>query len=345
MLSARKSRVLRYIITAYLDSMLPVGSNEICDREGLKVSAATIRNDMGELEKLGFITHPHTSAGRIPTDKGYRYYVDNLLEDEDIPADVARRIQGVYKKKIKNLDDLIDKTSRIVSTLSQQTCIAAVFRPDFFVFKQVQLVQLDAGQILVIWITTAGIIRHAVIDMKEPVSLEYLQRIANFLNKELAGLPLEQVTAVISKCLKKQRDSLHKVVEWAGRIVSETLTDTEFEDQLVLEGRNYIFQKPDFNNLDVTRRIFELLDDKKQLLSIIETPFLGENISVSIGEESGCRELIDCSVITTGIKLRDKNIGAISIIGPKRISYGYGISLLQHISNIVNREIDRIDTI
>lgn len=345
MLSERKQTVLKNIINAYLQTMQPVGSKGLAADGSLDVSAATIRNEMNELEKMGFITHPHTSAGRIPTDKGYRYFVDNLLGEDELPSEVAKAIESEYRRKIRSLDDLIDKTSRIVSTLTQQICVAALVKPERLILKQVQLVLLDTTRVLVIWISTMGTVKHSIVDMKETMDVAYLQRIANYLNSELAGEPLENVVPVLTQRLRQERDSLHHVLRGAQRLVKASMIhQSENDFTLALEGRNFIFDKPDFEDASTAKGIFEIFDNREKLFSLLPVNSSDRSVVVRIGRECGADVLSECMLMSSNLYIDTEPVGMITILGPKRSSYGYGISLLGYISEIVNDQIKEIYT-
>ena len=344
-LSVRKEEILQYVINSYIDTMQPIGSRTLTRKYDLNLSAATIRNEMCDLEELGFLTHPHISAGRVPTDKGYRYFVDHLLAKERIPEESIRVIKKEFKRKLDSISDLIEKTSRIVSTISQEACIAVLFRPDYFLFKQIDLIPLDERRILVIWVTTLGLVKNEIVDLKETISADYLQRISHFLNSELRGRPLEEIESYILRKLEKQRDSLYRMYQYANQIVKASLVEKTHHEKLYLEGRNFILGKPEFQNIQKTKRIFEILEDKYELLDLLDDYYEDTTIKVRIGKENRCHDLWDCSLISALYTLRGSCIGTINILGPKRIHYGRLITLLRYISGMMTETVNKLEGI
>jgi len=342
-LNQRQKNILYHVINTYLATMQPIGSRTLTMKKGLGCSAATIRNEMYDLEKLGFLTHPHVSSGRIPTDKGYRYYVDYLIQQEEISNDIADKVRYEFKQKIEHIEELIEKTSHIVATISHEICIAVLLKPHSFCFKQVNLVKLDATRVLVLWITTSGLVKNDIIEF-ETIDEKYLKYIANFLNTELTGMPLEEIEAFILDKLSQERDSLYKVYTWANAIVQQTLAKNQITGSLFLDGRNYLLEKPEFQDIAQSKRLFEILDDKKELFDLFKSTYqTSPDCTVYIGKENHSHDFWNCSLISASFKLRNQAIGSINILGPKRIRYRSGISLLNYITHHINNTINRFE--
>jgi len=342
-LSNRKKEVLYYIIQSYVDNMQPVSSKALTSNFKNSISAATIRNEMSELEELGFITHPHTSAGRIPTDKGYRYYVDYLLQHDSLHPQTAEYIKSEFEKKIESLEDVIIKTARIVSTVSHEACVAAVFNPTFLMFKQVNLVMIDVRRILVIWVTTAGTVHNSIVTIDEGFSVEDLKQIENLLNEELDGLPLDEIERVILDKLSQEHTALYEIYRRARFIVQSSLIQNENEFKISLDGRQYLLEKPEFQDVDKTRRLLVLLENAHELRTLIHDDSQGTQISVRIGQENNFDEMWDCSMVSASYKVRNIKAGTITVLGPRRIHYEQVIPLVTHISNILAVTLNRIE--
>lgn len=343
MLSNRKKEVLYYIIQSYVNNMQPVSSKALTANFKNSISAATIRNEMSELEELGFITHPHTSAGRVPTDKGYRYYVDYLLQQDSVQPQTAEYIKSEFADKIESLEDLIIKTARIVSTVSHETCVAAVFSPTFLMFKQVNLVALDHQRILVIWVTTAGTVHNSIVFIDEGVSSERLKHIENMLNSELDGLPLDEIERAILDKLSQERTALYEVYHWARYIVQTTLSQSNDDFKVSLDGRQYLLEKPEFKDVSKTKRIFTLLENSRELRALIDDDCESALISVRIGHENSFDEMWDCSLVKATYKVRNIKAGTITVVGSRRIHYEKVIPLVDHISSILAVMLNKIE--
>lgn len=336
-LTPRQKEVLNHIIDLYLETMQPVGSRIVTKRFEQPLSAATIRNEMCDLEDMGYITHPHTSAGRVPTDKGYRYYVDNLLQTATVPYSVVQTIKKEFKQKIDSLEDLIVKTTHVLSTITHETCVSILFQPQCYYFKQVNLVALDAKRVLVIWVTTTGVVTNDIVEFADGVVPDELERMSRFLNAELAGLSLPEIEEHIVSKLLAERNSLYQLYERAGQIVKATLIDKKDVGTVCLDGRNYLLDKPEFSDLARTKRLFALLDDKEVLLNIFGRRHTHSpaGMSIRIGQEIETDDLRDCSLIGARYMLRDTCVGTINILGPKRICYRSSIGLLQLMSKMM----------
>lgn len=345
MLSDRKKEVLYYIIQAYIESSQPVSSKSLTSKFKNSISAATIRNEMSELEELGYITHPHTSAGRVPTDRGYRYYVDYLLQRSALSDSSVHIIKNEYGVKLENLDNLINKTARIVSTLSHEACVAAVFSDTFLTFKQVNLVFLEPQRVVVIWTTSSGIVKNSIIDMPEGISADLLKQIENFLNKELEGLPLDEVEAFVMKKLSQERNDVFKIYKWAQYVITNTLMPNSQVYKISLDGRQYLLEKPEFKDFNKTCRLFNLLEDSDDLVSIIGDSSLSTSLTVRIGKENHYDDMWDCSVVSTNYYVRNVKAGSISVVGPRRLQYERIIPLLGHISQIITETLNKIEVI
>ncbi len=343
MLSDRKKEVLFHIIELYVDTVQPVSSKRLTQKVHKSVSAATIRNEMCDLEDMGYITHPHTSAGRVPTDKGYRYYVDHLLHRASIPQEDMFRIKSGLKERIEDLEYFMEKISRIVAAISHETCIAVLFRPYSFLFKQVYLFPLDNGRLRIIWLTTSGLVSNEVIDLGEDISAEYVQKITNFLNTELKGMPLDEIENLILGKLSAERSSLYDIYSCAQQIARKSITQNRNEQKMFLDGRNYFLEKPEFYDADKTRQVFQMLESKDELFSLLYDNSTSERIKVSIGKENGCDNFWDCSLISARCQLRNCDVGSIHVLGPRRIHYGRVVSLLEYISDVMTKTFNRFD--
>ncbi|MDD5085769.1 MAG: heat-inducible transcriptional repressor HrcA [Candidatus Omnitrophica bacterium] len=340
-LTPRKERILSFIISSYVDSALPVGSRTIARRFGLGLSPATIRNEMSDLEEMGFISQPHTSAGRIPSDKGYRYYVNQLASRGSAPTEAIKKIGEEFRDKIRSLDELIERTSRILSSVTSE--IGVVFYPHFgdLAFQHVELVSLGAGRLLSIWQTPSGIAENFIVDMGEPLGREDLGRITNFLNKELAGIPFSEMGALLERKRKEASDSLVRFYELALRLVRESVERTTSE-RFCFDGSSLLLEKPEFRDIEKTRHLFQALDDRKQFASVFRASSGGAGVRVFIGHETNCGELWDCSLIASRYFLKEVPAGSLGIIGPRRMPYDRLIPIVDCVSRHFADALERI---
>lgn len=343
-LSERKQKILYYIICIYTDTMQPVGSRALCRHYDLSLSAATVRNEMCDLEEMGFITHPHTSAGRIPTDKGYRFFVDHMLQEKKIPQDTLKRIQDLYRKRIDTIEDLIQTTTEIISTISHETCLAVLFRPELLFFKQVSLVLLDPKRLLVIWVTTSGNVSNHIMTLKEELTQEYIKRIENYLNSELCGMQLQDIEGHVLQQLTNERDSLYKIYTWARHITQASIGKNIGSEKVFLNGRNFLLEKPEFMDIAKTKRLFDLFENKKALIDVVRPlEQNGGSVIIRIGKENSSDDLWDCSLVSAQYHYRNVDMGTINILGPRRLHYGQAVRLLKHISHMMTETLNQFE--
>ncbi len=332
-LKERQKEVLRIIVSTYVKSVSPVGSRTIAKHYRNELSPATIRNEMHDLEERDYIKQPHTSAGRVPTDKGYRYFVDHLMSEPKVPPHVAALVAREYRDRMDNVEALIERTSKILSTLSEQAGLVIFPTFEGLVLKRLELTSLGRQHLLVVWVTNNGFVQNRVIDMKEEIPEEELARINRFLNQELKGLLLEEVQPYLTKKLEEVQDSFRTLCQMARSIVSESFPKTE-QRRLSVEGSRYILEQPEFQNWEKSCRLFKTLETKEFLADLVEER-LGEQhsgVRVKIGLEHHCEDIWDCSFVTAQYRVNQRIVGTLGILGPRRMEYDKIISLVDFVS-------------
>jgi heat-inducible transcriptional repressor len=339
-LSQRKKKILSIIVDAYADSAEPVGSRTIAKKYHLELSPATIRNEMSDLEEAGLITHPHTSAGRVPTDLGYRYYIDWLVEKRQVSPAVACEVTQQFRREIEWIDELVERASRILATLTGETGIVSYPEIRDLSFRRLDLYRMDRAHVWVAWISATGQIQHHVIEMGEEVSEENLKRVSTFFNEELTGVPFRKLAAEIARRLENKRDSLHRLYELSLEIVQEALRKAE-ATRLVLDGSLHMLEKPEFQELSKIRSLFQALEKKHELFELIWEDSPQESVQVRVGRENKWREIWDCSLITAGYQWQGKTVGFVSILGPRRMHYASLISFVEYLAHEMSRAFDQ----
>ena len=332
MLDDRKKRILQAIVDEYVDTAEPVSSGAISQKYGIDFSSATIRNEMAELEKEGYLTHPHTSAGRIPTDEGYKAYVNSLVELQRLAVEEEERIKKEYEKKTKEIDTLLSQTSKILSGLSNYTGFVMAPNSKTNLIRNIELVQLSSEQILVVLLTRSGIVKNKVINLS--MDSENLQELKKFLNNKLRGLSLDEagkrVVIEVQKYQNKQKD-LFKLAEYISSAIDS------IKDDIYMDGTSNVLGLPDFNDFESARSLVKLNEDRERLIEIIGEDFKESNdVKVQIGGQGKIADLKDLSVITTSYSYGNKIIGVLGIIGPKRMEYEKMMALVKSVSKVVN---------
>ena len=323
-LDKRKAFILATVVYEYINTAEPVGSVTLAQKYNLGVSSATIRNEMAELEAGGYLIQPHTSAGRVPSDAGYRTYVDRLMPAESLTKDDTRRIRDQFREASRELGDVIEQTTRLLSGLSGNLAIALAPSRDTHAFKHVQLLWLSARTSLVVVVTSAGVAAQRVIEWQTDVLADDLTRLSNALNSHLGGRIMEDVApgALDAICdaagaSAEMRDAVHLAFAQARQ------TD---EPELAAAGAQNLLDQPEFHDLRKLRAILRIVEEQRTLYDLVadelasDAPRTGQ-AHVRIGHELGPDELSECSVVTVPYSFGDRGVGVLAILGPRRMPY------------------------
>ncbi len=327
-LSDRAEKVLQIIIHHYIKTASPVSSKMIVRDYGFGYSSATVRNIMSELERLGYLNQPHTSAGRIPTDKGYRFYVDSIMEVQRLSLEEKRRIEEEYTRRSKEMEDIFQHTSKLLSLVSHYAGFAIPPNLKNHTLRFFRLVHLGGRKTLMVLIFHFGV-KHRIIEFSTPVTRRELEQLSSFLESNLRGKTLTEDT-------EKEMLSLEFPEAMKGLIQEVFRAISQFQSEdLYLDGSSNVFAEPEFANYKKTRQLFEVLERKRILWKLLNRNIKG--INVLIGEENPFPELSECSLVTTTCQIDKKSVGALGIIGPKRMEYSRMVSLVGYISDIIHR--------
>ena len=340
MLDDRKLRILQAIIDDYITTAEPVGSRTIAKKHELGLSSATIRNEMADLEEMGFLEQPHTSAGRVPSDKGYRLYVDQLMKINDLSESDIENIKNAMEVRINEMSQIIRNASVVMSQFTKYTSMAVTPQIKRSVLKAVQVVPIEPGKALVIVVTDSNIVRNSLIKIPEKVTPDYLIQLSNMLNDKLKGYTLEmlkknflsgeaeQLTSLPYDLMKPILDGIEELIK---------LID---QPEIYLEGTTNILNFPEFKEVQKAKEFLSLLDEKKLMSEILISNLMNENdIIIQIGNENVIQGIKDCSIVTASYSVNDQVIGSIGIIGPTRMEYSKVVSSLNYIRKKINQEI------
>ncbi|MCL2799137.1 MAG: heat-inducible transcriptional repressor HrcA [Endomicrobia bacterium] len=330
-LKDRKAKILSAVIHHYVKTGKPVGSNVLIDEYNIKLSPATVRNLMAELEEEEFLTHPHTSAGRIPTDKGYRAYVDTLVKLQKFAVEEEERIKAEYEQKHREVESVLSETSRILSGLSQYTGFVLAPKTQYNDISNIELLQIAPDQLLVVLLTHTGMVKHRKVEAS--LRPQQLARLRNFLNDKLRGVSLAEANARIVaeiRDFKTSEDEIYRIAEKIGDILYD------IQDDIYIGGASNVITIPDFNDFEPVKSIIRLNEDKEKLIKIVNEDFASSGINVKIGSENSLAELKDLSMVTKVYKDGDRALGVLGIIGPKRMEYEKMMSLVNAVSKILN---------
>ena len=329
-LQERKARVLYAVIHEYIKTGKPVGSSVLEQKYKFNLSPATLRNLMAELEKDGYLTHPHTSAGRIPTDAGYKAYVNSLVELQRLAVEEEERIKKENEKKTKEIESLLSQTSKILSGLSNYTGFITAPKAKVNEIRNIELMQVSKSQVMVILLTKTGIVKHKMINLS--VDSEELYELKKFLNNKLRGLTVEEASKRLILEVEKYQDKQKDMLQLAEQICS--VIDSIQED-IYVDGTSNVLSVPDFTDFESARSLMKLNEDKDRLIEIIGKDLDEATVNVKIGGQD-LSELKNLSVVKTSYSYGDKIVGVLGIIGPKRMDYDKMMALVNSVSNIVN---------
>ena len=337
----RKRKILQAIIDDYIDTAEPIGSRTIARKHELGLSSATIRNEMADLEEMGFLAQPHTSSGRIPSDKGYRLYVDQLMQVHDLNTDEIEKIKAAMEMRINELSQLIRLASAVLSRFTKYTSMAMTPQLKTSTIKAIQVVPIETGKAMVIVVTNAGIVRNNLVKISESVQPDMLIMISNVMNKKLSGLTVEQVNVRIIKELEREEgipgEILLPILQGAADLI-EGIDNPE----VYIDGTTNIFNHPEFRDIVKARDFMKLLDEKVSLSKLLFDSIESGGITVKIGSENDITGIQDCSLVTANYNIADTFIGSIGIIGPTRMEYPKVISSMKYIRRLINEELSRL---
>ena len=329
-LNTRRDKILGLIIDTHVNTAEPIASRAISKKLRMSLSPATVRNVMSDLEEQELITHPHTSAGRVPTEKGYRYYIDKLMRASLLTQEEKKNIDKEFKIKLSELNSLLDRTSGILSLITNQTGIVLfpVLQKSFF--KHVELVKLRDNDILIVLLTASGVTKDFVISLSEDISESELSRIANFINKYMGKGSLDYIKKEISQRLIAERDAFFYVLEKAKAII-DIMLDIIKENKMYLNGRSHITEQPEFENITKLKSLLGHLEDKEFMFSLLKRMVDKEGTNIYIGSELGS-DFSECSLITCDYCIGDTSCGTLGIIGPIRMEYARLISIVDYVA-------------
>ena len=332
MLNDRKKQVLQAVIEEYINTAEPVSSNTILEKYGLKCSSATIRNDMSELEHEGYLEKPHTSAGRIPSVKGYRFYVDELLNDENITLEEIQYIKENLQTKVNEIEDLTKITTNTISEMTHYTTVAIGPDSSSNVIKDIKFILLGERLLMAVILTENGAVRETIIKYDEDVSQRQVNDLNVTFNNKLRGKTLEKIDKPMEEYIISTMEDQAKVIKPIIQQMNRAIEDT---NKIYLEGASKVFDFPEFEKIDTAKNFLSILDTKEEMVEILNAG-LAKDINVYIGDENVNKDLKDLSIITFKHKVGNRDMGTIGIIGPKRMNYSKVISIMKYISKKLN---------
>ncbi|MDD3336505.1 MAG: heat-inducible transcriptional repressor HrcA [Eubacteriales bacterium] len=325
MMDARKFRILQAIIDDYILTAIPVGSRTISKKYEMGLSSATIRNEMSDLEELGYLDQPHVSAGRIPSAKAYRLYVDQLLGKGIIASDDQESVRSYFGNRTRQIEDVINHAAQVLSGLTHYTSLVMTPKGGELHIRNLQLVPVSSNSALVVIVTDGGIVRDTVVSVGADLDADALYNISRMLTERLNGHTLSEAQTLLRDAeqgLRENRELLDGILHFVN--------DTEGKGnkaKLALGGTSNILNFPEYNDVEKAKSFLSVLETKEKLVQLLEN-HSEMAFTVRIGPETGIPELNDCSLVTATYRLGDHTHGTLGVIGPTRMQYGHVLSVL-----------------
>ena len=340
-LSERKMRILKTLIDDYIQTAQPVGSRTISKKHELGLSSATIRNEMADLEEMGYITQPHTSAGRVPSDKGYRLYVDHLMQAHILAMEDIKQIKNAIELRMNEINTLIVRASDIISIITGYTSIALSPNLTKAVLKTIQIIPVDERKALIIVVTGGGTVKSQLIRFEEDIPGDALVKMTNYLQGKMNGLLIEKIKFPVTSevCQEIGFDE-----STAGCILNGLVSCLQGieKSELIMNGTTNLLNHPEFNDLIKAKEVFDLLNEQEIIKTVMNAAIEKHDLNVMIGKENQLEPMHDCSLITATYSLGETDVGALGVIGPTRMSYARVVSAMKYMKKLINREILRI---
>lgn len=338
-LGDRGSAILRAIVSHYVRTGEPVGSKTLVQRYRLKVSPATVRNEMAALEEAGLISQPHTSAGRVPTDAGYRLFVDALGGEARLSPRDARRVEHFFGEPRWELEDALRQTASLLSSLTDHA--AVVFAPalDRSVVRHVELVELSDERAMLIVVTDTGRVENHIITVRSALGDAQLDEASQMLNRMLADVPLEKVASTLLDDIDRFPLELRDLAEGVARALAQGLAERASHD-VFLEGASNIVDEQKFSSLEQVREVIGALEHRRLLLEVLADALGSPSVSVRIGSENPLTEMRSCAVITAAYGSSGDPIGSLGVVGPTRMDYRRTIAAVHEVSSSLGRMLE-----
>ena len=325
-LTERAQHLLRVLVESYIREGQPVGSRNLSRDSGLNLSAATVRNVMADLEEYGFVTSPHTSAGRVPTDKGYRFFVDTLLRQRQRPDD-AHMLNELNQRLEQEADRdpkaLVAVASQMLSSLTHLAGVVTIPRQPHQSLSQIEFLPLSESRVLAVMVINGRDVQNRIVHLERHYSADELRRAANFLNQQFGGKELTQIRLDIVEELTQAGESLNQLMRDAIRVAQQAVGESnqQGEPEYVIAGETNLMEFAELSNVEKLRRLFDAFTSKRDILHLLDQSLGAEGVQIFIGQESGYQILDNCSLVTAPYALDNETVGVLGVIGPTRMAY------------------------
>ena len=321
-LNERAQHLLRVLVRRYIRDGQPVGSRTLSRDAGLDLSPATIRNVMSDLEELGFIAAPHTSAGRVPTDLGYRFFVDTLIKLKPPSGNEVHRLEQQLTRDSETSKAVVASACSFLSGFTQLAGVVTVPIQKHTGLTQIEFLHLSEQRVLAILVLSSGEVQNRVLHVGRNFSQDELRRATNFLNEQFAGRALDEIRESLLRKLQETRQSMNHAMLDAIRMAQQAIEgDGQQQPEYVIAGETNLMDFAELSDVDKLRRLFDAFNEQRDILHLLDQTLRAHGVQIMIGHESGYRILDDCSVVTAPYEIDDEIVGVLGVIGPTRMAY------------------------
>ena len=348
LLTDRAQRLLTALVGAYIRDGQPVGSRTLTRESGLTVSAATVRNVMADLEDCGFVTSPHTSAGRIPTDKGYRFFVDALMKlrpTADLDRDLFRSLQQRFGERADDPRQLVATASQFLSSFTRLAGLVTVPRQPHAAVTQIEFVGLSENRVLAILVVNGREVQNRILQLARPYAGEELRRAANYLNEEFCGRELHDVRLQLLQQLQDtgahMNQLMNDAIAMARQMFAPDAADAAPGD-VVIAGETNLMGFAELSNVEKLKRLFDAFNEKRDILHLLDQCLQADRVQIFIGHESGYGILDDCSVVTAPYTVDNEVVGVLGVIGPTRMAYERVIPIVDITARLLGSALNQV---
>jgi len=320
-LNDRAQHLLKVLVNHYIEDGQPVGSKTLAEAAKLDVSPATIRNVMSQLEDLGFIESPHTSAGRVPTIQGYRFFVDSLVDSQPV---AQKKLLDELQEQLennKNPHELAVSVSEFLSGVTRLAGVVTLPKVQQIILSQIEFIPLSERRVLAILVTSDDEVQNRILDVQRDFKLEELQLLSSYFNDQFSGMEVTQVRQMLVSQMRNDQDSMNHMMNVAMEMADSLLGDEQPEEDYILAGQSNLMGMDKISNVERLRQLFDAFNQKQEVLNLLDQCVNTEGVQIFIGNESGYKIFDDCSVVSSSYSINGQSLGVLGVIGPTRMQY------------------------
>lgn len=340
-LDDREEAILRSVIREHIISGEPIGSRTVSKERRLDLSPATIRNIMSELEERGLLIQPHTSAGRVPTAKAYRIYVDRMIRRPKMSAAQVRAIDEAMLRRRGEITDLLSETSRQLSYFSHQVGVVLAPKLERIVVEHMEFVRLDARRVVAVLVGRSGVVHNRILFVDEPMEQAELDRIGRYLSQEFCGRTLPRIRELLREKMQEERAAYDELMARGLELGRKTLAAETGDAEVYVDGASNLLGSPEFADPERVKTLLQALERKRTLIDLLGRVLSDRGVQVVIGDEQPSDDLADCSLVASTYGSGGRVMGTLGIVGPKRMEYARAIALVDHLAQLLNRFFSR----